>query len=89
MNLSSRIFLITAGMLTGFTILLQAQLPLLFILLVSEFGAIVCLAGLWFLWQEKSAGKPVTYLLPAAALFVLFGVRFAISGLQHWPQSLS
>ncbi len=86
MQLTSRTLLLTAATLTAFTILLKSHLPLLFLLLVSELGAILCLIGLWLLWKETKANKFNLYAAVAGSLFVLFAIRFAITGIQLWPK---
>ncbi len=85
MTITSRTLLITAAIMTAFTLVMQAYLPLLFMLLVSEMGAILCAIGIWMLWKEHAQGRPPRYVIPAAVFFLLFGVRFALVGLQLWP----
>lgn len=85
MRVTSRTLLITAAVITAFTLLLESHLPLLFLLLVSELGAILCGVGLWVLWKEWGQGRQLRYILAAGGFFILFALRFVVSGIGYWP----
>ena len=75
-----RALLIVASLLTLFLLFGSQGLPMLFVLLASELGAILCAVGLWLLYREYSNNGLTPFRAVAAAGFLLLGLRFLSSG---------
>lgn len=80
MKFDARVLLIVASILTLVLLAASDVLPMLFVLLASELGAIICAVGLWFLYKEINSSGMSTFRALAAVGFVLLGVRFLASG---------
>lgn len=80
MTFDSRKVLIIASVFTLFQIVLANNLPMLFMLLSSEVGVILCGFGLWLVYKEfKQSGFNV-YRAVASVFFALLALRFALTG---------
>ena len=60
-------------------------LPLLTKLFISEFGFVVCLAGLYNSIGALKVEKPHKLLYPTAVICILLAVFFMTSGIEHYP----
>lgn len=60
-------------------------IPLLTLLLVSEFGAILTLIGLYFGGRQFLATRTISIHTAATILCVCFFVHFLVRGFQLWP----
>ena len=65
----------------------QTFIPLLTLLLVSEFGAIVTAIGVFLGIKQFLATKKITVNTGVALACAMLSIHFIVLGLQLWPNS--
>lgn len=81
MKFNARTLLIVASALTLFLVASGDRLPMLFVLLSSELGAILCGVGIWLLYREYTSHGYSLFRLVAGIAFALLAIRFFSAGL--------
>lgn len=80
MKFNARTALIIASVLTLFLLAASSTFPMLFVVLASELGAILCVVGLWLTYREYKLMGYSHFRLLSSIAFVLLALRFFSSG---------